>query len=231
MTSFIPVLSERWRSTPDEYVAVLAEAQDLAPQPSVGGEVISPSWMFETKKKRLDRPTGSVDEVAPEVLIPARYAYASVSFGDPSGESILVRLARWGIRIEIRGSDKKWLKGAERWAREAVRAHRPWWWRLASVPGLLLGIPLSIALPFLGWAIGGQLGLDTSVSVIVGSVIGFSYTTSSLLLSVQPRVLISDGGRTKSVTFAIQAALMAVSGVVGWIIGRVGDAVLPPPAP
>lgn len=231
MSSFIPVTSERWRSTPDEYAAVLSDAQDLAPQPTRRGDLVPPSWQFETKKGRVDQPTGAVDEVAPDVLIPAKYAYASVSFGDMTGEWILVRLARWGVRIEIRGSDEKWLKDAERWARDAVSKHRPRWWRLASIWGILLGIPLSIALPFLGAGIGGQLGLDANLTAYTGSAIGFAYTVTCLLLSVQPRVLISDGGRTRAVTFGIQAALMAISGFVGWLIARIGDAVLPPPTP
>ncbi|OAZ40939.1 hypothetical protein A9Z40_03080 [Microbacterium arborescens] len=229
MTSEIPVLSERWRSTPDEFAAVLGEAQALAPQPTIAGKVVSPSWHLETSKNRIDRPEGSAEKIAPGALIPSKYAYASVLFGESTGKQILVRLARWGVRIEIHGSDADWLKQTELWARDAARKYRPRWWRLASIPGLLVGIVLCIGLPFLGSALAREFGIDGSVPTLIGVALGFGYVATCVLLSLQPRVIVSDGGRTRAATFGIQAALMVISGVVGWVLGRIGDAVVPPP--
>jgi len=85
--------------------------------------------------------------------------------------------------------------------------------------------------PLVGIGLSRLFSFDINAGSVAGSALGLAYVVTCLLLSSQPRVIVSDGGRTRKVTFVIQFALTVISGVVGWVLGRVGDALIPPPSP
>lgn len=176
-----------------------------------------PRWYLTTKLGRIDRPDGTIEDLAPDIDVPGRYDYAAVRL-DAGQHSIEVTLGSSQAKIVIRGSDSAWLVTAERWAKETIKAYRPrWWWMVewkAYVPAGLLAIAayysLAYGLP--------TIGVPLWIAFVLAMTISCGISIAFLVASTRRRTAIAEKGMPKARAFLTQAGLIVAGAVAGQVV-------------
>jgi len=187
-----------------------------------------PRWWISERGKELESEQATVEQMSKRVRMPRPIDYLAVKL-DVAGSSIELQLGRVGAEIRLHSEDPYWLTMAHAWAVSTLRGITPWYswtvrvWAFATL--LVLSVASSFALPLV---LHRGFGLSGDIAQQWGWPVAVLFLVLAALTQVIPRVILKRPGPARWRPFVLQALAMFGSGVVGWLIARLGDAILPP---
>lgn len=186
----------------------------------------APSWTISSRRDDLTVSSSAPpEEVAPTISLPKRHRYVSIRLS-VGGNRIRLWVARsGGAEIDVSSSDHRWFLMAKAWADEALRSvspryrwiASPWLYPLVLLLGSLISVVSSLSV----------VGSDYTPLTIAGTIVGLALMATALALTLVPHSVIGPERTHGGAGAPRVLSGYVVAGIIGWIVARVGDTLVP----